>query len=272
MRNFLLLSAIFLCNYSFAQLYGYKYNNIEPAKIAVTYEIRYQQDSTNPAGIRKTKMLLFLANNTSKFVSRDGFINDTTMRSFTSNEQTIKFLQDPQYPKVSIQYQIYKNFPAGKITFTDHIPSNAYKFEEKLDLFTWILTNDTSTLNGYKVQKATCEFGGRSWIAWFAPALPYSDGPYKFNGLPGLIVKIHDIRNHYVFEFLNIEKLDPEVMIDMKATDYIVTTKQGFFKAQDYFREDIINRAKEAGMDNNSQQVAAKNMALRNNPIELIRK
>lgn len=139
-------------------------------------------------------------------------------------------------------------------------------------MFHWELRGDTSTICGYKTQKATCNFGGRSWVAWFAPELPYSDGPYKFNGLPGLIVKVSDTRNHYDFELISINKLDPCLMIDIEDKDYIVTTKQDFFKAFDSFREDIINRAKQYGANNDSQQVLAKNMAQRNNPIELIRK
>ena len=109
-------------------------------------------------------------------------------------------------------------------------------------------------------------------MAWFAPDLPYSDGPYKFNGLPGLIVKISDTRNQFIFEMKSVNKPSVDLLIDIEDKNYIVTTKQGFFKAFDSFREDIINRAKQYGADNDSQQVLAKNMAQRNNPIELIRK
>jgi GLPGLI family protein len=124
---------------------------------------------------------------------------------------------------------------------------------------------------GYKSQKATCNFGGRSWVAWFAPELPYSDGPYKFNGLPGLIVKISDTRNHYVFEMTELQKPVAEVMIDIEDKNYIVTTKQGFFKAFDSFINDFITRARQSDPGNDLQTVA-KNMASQNNPIELIRK
>ena len=62
-------------------------------------------------------------------------------------------------------------------------------------------------------------------------------------------------------------------MITMKDRQYIVTTKFGFFKAKDAFRDDIVNRVKEKGVTNSEdQQLAARNMARQNNPIELIRK
>lgn len=217
-------------------------------------------------------MLLFLGPNISKFVNRAKFMNDTAVRKFTTSDQVINYLSDPKVSHSAFQYQIFKNYPKGKLTNTDHIPSDTYRYEEPLDLFNWQITGDTSTVCGYKVQKAICDFGGRSWIAWFTPDLPYSDGPYKFNGLPGIIIKVYDTHNHYVFEMTGISKLQPSVMMDIEDKDYIVTTKQGFFKAWDSFRADIVNRAKQFGGDNDMQQTLAKNLAKNNNPIELARK
>ncbi|RLD38705.1 MAG: hypothetical protein DRI74_02980, partial [Bacteroidetes bacterium] len=89
---------------------------------------------------------------------------------------------------------------------------------------------------------------------------------------PGLIVKISDSRNHYVFEFISIKKPYKGLMIDYVEKDFIKATKQDFFRAKDAFRDDIINRAKSAGLNSEMQQRAAKNMARLNNPIELKRK
>jgi GLPGLI family protein len=236
-----------------------------------TYLQKYQYDSTDPSGLRNSTMVLLLGPNVSLFVNRANYMLDTAMRRFTTKEQAINYISNPQVPKAAVLYRIYKNYPKGKITFTDHIPSDTYRFEEYLDIINWQIWNDTSTVCGYKSQKATCDFGGRSWVAWFAPELPYSDGPYKFNGLPGLIVKISDTRNHYDFELISVNKLDPGIMIDIEDKNYIVTTKQGFFKAYDSFINDFITRARQTNPGNDLQTVA-KNMASQNNPIELLRK
>lgn len=139
-------------------------------------------------------------------------------------------------------------------------------------MFHWKLTNDTSTILGYQAQKATCDFGGRSWVAWFSSEIPFNDGPYKFNGLPGLIMKVYDTRYHYVFEIVSIEKPEKELMIEFVEKEYLEISKLGFFKAEDGFRNDIISRAKEAGLSNEIQQSVARRMEERNNPIELQRK
>jgi len=272
MRIYLLISTILLTNFAFAQWSNLKYTKIEPATLVATYTLRYQQDSTNPSDIRTSTLLLLIGTNVSEFVNRANYVNDTATRKFITDDQVINYLTNPKAIHANILYRIYKNYPKGKLTFTDHIPSDTYRFEEDLDLFNWELTGDTGTVCGYKTQKATCNFGGRSWVAWFAPELPFSDGPYKFNGLPGLIVKVSDTRNHYDFELISINKPGPGVIIDIEDKNYIVTTKQGFFRALDSFHADIINNAKKYGADNDSQQVLAKSAAQRNNPIELIRK
>ena len=64
------------------------------------------------------------------------------------------------------------------------------KYTEAVPKQEWKLTNETQTIIGYKCQKATCRFRGRDFIAWFAPAVPVKRGPWKFGGLPGLILKV----------------------------------------------------------------------------------
>ncbi len=272
MRFLTFITLVLLVNNLNAQFLDLKYEDIEPGVMIASYSLKYQRDSTNPNNIRNSSMMLLLGRTISKFVNSAYYISDTTTRKFTTEKQIIDYMSNPQRQPVAFTYQIFKNYPEGKITFTDVIPSDTYKYEEDLNLFEWNITSDTGTFCNYKAQKATCEFGGRSWIAWFSPDIPYSDGPYKFNGLPGLIVKVYDTRNHYVFELISIGKPEKSLMIDIEDKDYIVTTKQEFFQAQDSFREDIVNRAREAGGDNQMQQTAAKSMAQRNNPIELKRK
>jgi len=63
--------------------------------------------------------------------------------------------------------------------------------------FNWKIESERSKIGEYQAQKATTEFGGRKWTAWFSEDLPFQDGPYKFYGLPGLIVKIEDANQNY---------------------------------------------------------------------------
>lgn len=70
----------------------------------------------------------------------------------------------------------------------------------------WTLHPDTAVINGYRSQKATCSFHGRDFESWFTPEIPICLGPWKFGGLPGLILKIYDTDHYYTFECTHIEQ------------------------------------------------------------------
>lgn len=72
---------------------------------------------------------------------------------------------------------------------------------DHFDHFRWVIQkNETKEILGYTCQKATGEFRGRHYTAWFTSEIPVSAGPYKFRGLPGLILEIYDDRNLFVFK------------------------------------------------------------------------
>lgn len=83
---------------------------------------------------------------------------------------------------------------------------DSYFAFESHDRINWKIISDTKTKENWKLQKATANFGGRIWEAWFTTDIPFSEGPYKFNGLPGLIVELKDSKNNFNFELTKIEK------------------------------------------------------------------
>jgi len=80
------------------------------------------------------------------------------------------------------------------------------RYTEVMQPMKWALHAETRTIIGHKCQRATCHWRGRDYEAWFAPDIPIRRGPWKFGGLPGLILKIYDTRHLYTFEAVGIEK------------------------------------------------------------------
>ncbi|SHE99278.1 GLPGLI family protein [Chryseobacterium takakiae] len=76
------------------------------------------------------------------------------------------------------------------------------------DEMTWKILPETTTYQGYNLQKATTEFGGRSWIAWFCKEIPINEGPYKFRGLPGLIFLLSDTNEDVIYKLVKNKKLN----------------------------------------------------------------
>lgn len=86
------------------------------------------------------------------------------------------------------------------------VGSSFFKTEEPLNSIKWDISSELSDYEGMKTQKATTDFGGRSWTVWFTQDIPLVEGPYKFKNLPGFVVKAASADGDYLFEFTKSEK------------------------------------------------------------------
>jgi GLPGLI family protein len=113
--------------------------------------------------------------------------------------------------------EYYKDFTANTVTEYARMPkalekANAY-YEEKIPALNWEIYADTFTVITYLCQKATCHFRGRDYVAWFTLDIPINNGPWKFGGLPGLILKISDTGKRCDFECIGIEQAEQKFPI-----------------------------------------------------------
>ncbi|MBW3518294.1 GLPGLI family protein [Flavobacterium sp. NKUCC04_CG] len=124
-----------------------------------------------------------------------------------------------------LNWYIYKS--KGRVDFAVNHVSTTYEYGE-LDQIQWKITDRKLPLDGYsKAQLAETEFGGRQWLAYFDTEIPVFDGPYKFSGLPGLIVKLESLDGDYMFELIAKEQVKeasvdkPLNTIKLKKTKYL---------------------------------------------------
>ena len=164
------------------------------------YELTYRP-GVEVDSLHKTMTILDVTKEKSLYrdflmVSQDSFleVEMEKMRKSGTFKDLSKMFKTPKF-----SYKITKTYPSMDIRYTDQILQDVVAYEEKLAL-DWKIQEEKSMIGEYSAQKATTQFGGRSWTAWFSAELPMPDGPYKFHGLPGLIVKISDSENHYSWE------------------------------------------------------------------------
>jgi len=100
------------------------------------------------------------------------------------------------------------------------------RYEKDLDLFSWEILPETREVQGFSAQKATTTYAGRDYVAWFTSEIPIPDGPYKFNGLPGLILEVADTQQHYVFTLTGFEEYKTSLSVELKVSDFIKTDKK----------------------------------------------
>lgn len=128
-------------------------------------------------------------------------ISDSTMTA-----QSAKGIMSFPDTSMKIKYVVEKNSNGIMYFYTpNHMPNPVLKVKDERKL-NWRILPDKQKIGGYSAQKATTNFGGREWTAWFTTEIPFQDGPYKFYGLPGLILKVYDKTNTHSFEIISIEK------------------------------------------------------------------
>lgn len=109
-----------------------------------------------------------------------------------------------------------------------------YKYEEPTDVMQWELCDDVEVISGFACQRATLDFGGRQWIAWFTDEIPINIGPYKFSKLPGLIVSIKDQSETWKIDLLSINNDKPRnISIDNYIHEpRLEVSKKKFFETR----------------------------------------
>ena len=94
---------------------------------------------------------------------------------------------------------MYKDFIKNYMFSEENIFTKVFDVKDELNVFKWNIETDTLTILNYKCRKASLTFRGREYIAYFSEEIPISDGPWKFNGLPGLILKVMIVNSTSIF-------------------------------------------------------------------------
>lgn len=248
------------------------------------YELAYQPDSTDASSVTSEEMWLYLGNDVSRFSSKGNALKDSLDRNkkITGAGMT-DFKARAELTRTEFDYAIYKNIPEDRISYTLQILRDKLRYEEDKDVFDWEILPDTKTLKGYETQKAKTLFGGREFTAWFTTEIPISDGPYKFNGLPGLILQLSDSKGHYIFELAEFKTLEPPVTFSLETQEYILTSRDELLQQKRKYEEDpfaVLDNANRGsttkvtiGLNDQQKREHLKEireeLKKKNNPIEL---
>ena len=246
------------------------------------YGLTFQQDSTDISSIAEETVLLYLNPNQSRYLSLGQQTKDSLFATLDRNTKSMAQFSRirAMIPKTAFNYIIFKSTKKQQLLYAEKIVKDKFKYVENLPLQSWEIQTETKAYLGYTVQRATTTFAGRKYTAWFTAALPFSDGPYKFGGLPGLILEIYDAQKNYHFSLKGFEKLKEPVQPNIRLNTYKRVTKADFLQIKEHYEQDPLDAMESAGIkldfSNSSLSRAQAKQDLRashqkkNNAIELL--
>ena len=193
------------------------------------YTVNFKIDSLSNEYV-KDLVVLDVDKDETKFYSNDFLTNDS-IRIETGEYEF-------SYPK--FKSSLKRKTGTGENTSYITLSPLYYSLKTN-DIQHWKISDETKNIGNFKAQKATANFGGRHWEAWFSTELPFSEGPYKFRGLPGLILELKDSNENYLFSFVGnknlAKKIDTTFFLEnMNKEKPLLITDQQWKKLQvDYF-------------------------------------
>ena len=183
----------------------------DTAWLMVHYKFTYVRDTTNRAHPYTENMVLLLGKSASAYRSYDGLVADQQFKKAyaeaVASSPDGRVMINRRGAGSGTQYFQYPN--EQKLFTKDNLMMDEYLIQGSMPAIDWTISSDTATFGGLHCQKATSHFKGRDYIVWFCPDLPVHAGPWKLNGLPGVIVDAHDTKNEVVFTFDGVEKTVP---------------------------------------------------------------
>ncbi|AZA73145.1 GLPGLI family protein [Chryseobacterium indoltheticum] len=204
-----------------------------------TYEYSYKMDSLNKENVEKEMMNLDITKEGSNFYSallltKDSLFTAEVEKGKASQSVVIDMRKIKQ---AKVNFRVSKAYPGLETVYHSSINATniAVKEQNKIN---WAIFPDTKSIEGFKVQKATTTFGGRNWIAWFTNDIQIQDGPYKFCGLPGLILNIEDEKGDHIFNLKGSQKLNYKpLLLNSKMKDVFLTNEK-FNKLWNEYKKD----------------------------------
>lgn len=173
------------------------------------YDYKFVSDINDKADVKSEMMILDIDSKGSSYYSHASFVADSTMKAdiekqIQMNPGSINIKRNEKPGMIT--FKVTKSYPDFKTSLYRKISSDQYKIAEDSKP-EWKISNEKQKIGEYNTQKATTSFGGREWTAWFTQEIPFQDGPYKFYGLPGLIVKIEDATGTHVMTLAGNKKI-----------------------------------------------------------------
>ena len=210
--------------------------------VECTYTVKFLNDTTSKMsiegefisgdkGLVSNEYLLQIGRKASRYYPYSSFYRDSLKAYFGSLKGT--GIKDVPEGFTSV---IYKSRKGNETLTLEVVGDTPFKVKENDLDFGWNICDEYKDVAGYRCRKATCSFRGREYEAWFSEDIPISDGPWKFSGLPGLILEVYDIPCQYWYHLVSVKSITRQ--IDIPNSQFVEVSLEEFYKNKRWATED----------------------------------
>lgn len=173
---------------------------IEPSNLEVRYYASYEGENKKTPGLMGSNLYVFrCGKTTSQYFCYENLRHDSLtqvpggtkilydeLMTWTSNPTDYSKWPTSTPGKSDF---LYTDLGSGKTTIYCSLMGDHYRVTDNPTMDWKIIEDSTRNILGYECQLAETDFRGRHWKAWFTLDIPLSYGPWKFRGLPGMILQ-----------------------------------------------------------------------------------
>ncbi len=207
------ITVLWVCISIFAHAQNVKMSALAPIEVRVSYEVDQLCDYPNQwrADDWREKSTLMLE--ISKGIAHSYVVEEhhKLIDQFVMYRDKNRWKLEP-FNTHALLGETFIGHPDEK-TLTQIVNLDAagvFQYAEPIPNLKWNVFPEHKIIIGYDCQRATCSFRGRNYEVWFTSEIPLSYGPWKLQGLPGLILEVADEKNEYHFIAVGIEQVKGE--------------------------------------------------------------
>ena len=192
----------------FSKLIAQQNNSV--VKIQYSETIQYI-----PTTVNNYTGTLLVQNEYSYYVS--DYIN-TDKATKNEDEEDVIVVNTPEF---KFNGEVFTNTKTKELTenlYENKFLKKSFSVTEALPKIKWTLLKGEKKFNNFICKKAKATFRGRTYNVWYTEKIPVSAGPWKLNGLPGLILSAEDTDGIYKWEVKNIKYPYTEKGLNLKDT------------------------------------------------------
>ncbi|TFH95368.1 GLPGLI family protein [Porphyromonas levii] len=188
---------------------------IDQANLKILYRFEMKKNPFGGISIMKDTTVFLHGDVFSLSYTQSAYYSDSLIN--TPNGGKIKFRMMERGLNENNPYLFLEPHTLPDYTYVDHdqkliINYDSERFyvpvlyREPIEDVKWTLRNyDSRVIAGYQVYKAICDFRGRRYEAWYTPEIPVEVGPWKFHGLPGVILEVYDEDKNFFWTAFSVE-------------------------------------------------------------------